>query len=322
MKFKRVIMPVVLILGVLSLVVACSPKESKNSSTSTSSQDAKTTKITVATMAAPDSAPLYVAVDKGYFKKQGLDVKLNLFKDPNKRDAATSAGQADAAVVDFTSFTSYMRSKKPDWKLITQLTGRFGVAIPKNSDIKSVKDLKGKKVANMARQVTSYYMYKTLKQNGVNPKDVDQVNVPQIPQRLEMIKNNQAAVAVLPQTFLTMAKVQGCKILTQSAPNFQVTALAAKGKLLTDKNVRDKFLKAYNQAVDELNEHPQVLTEVMEKDLSLPAPVAKAAPKEFPRYNKTKTPNVDTMKQVLKFAKEEGFFTKKVNPSDYIVPVK
>lgn len=320
MKVRRVIMPLLLGLSIFALVAGCTPKENKNEQTSPTSND-KVAKINIATMAAPDSAPLYVALDKGYFKKQGLDVKLTLFKDPNKRDAATSAGQANAAVVDFTSFTSYMRAKKPDWKLITQLTGRFGVAIPKNSDIKSVKDLKGKKVANMARQVTSYYMYQTLKSNGVNPKDVNQVNVPQIPQRLEMIKNNQAAAAVLPQTFLTMAKVQGCKILTESSPNFQVTALAAKGKLVTDKNVRTKFLKAYNQAVVELNQHPEILTQVMEKDLSLPTPVAKAAPKEFPRYNKAKTPNANTMKQVLKFAKEEGFFTKKVNPKDYIVPV-
>ncbi|WP_304401650.1 ABC transporter substrate-binding protein [Lactobacillus hominis] len=321
MKLKRIVISALLTMGVVALAAGCSPKESKSSSTSSSAQNSKTTKVTIATMAAPDSAPLYVAADKGYFKKDGLDVKLSLFKDPNKRDAATSAGQADAAVVDFTSFTSYMRSKKPDWKLITQLTGRFGVAIPKNSNVKSVKDLKGKKVANMSRQVTSYYMYKTLKQNDVNPKDVDQVNVPQIPQRLEMIKNNQAAAAVLPQTFLTMAKVQGCKILTQSGSDFQVTALAAKGKLLSDKDVRSKFLKAYNRAVNELNDHPDVLTQVMEKDLSLPAPVAKAAPKQFPRYNKAKTPSVKTMKQVLKFAKEEGFFTKKVNPADYIVPV-
>lgn len=308
-----------LLLGLVLLVTACAPNEKENGSHKT--KEGNLPKITIGAMAAPDSAPLYVAADKGYFKDEGLDVKLHLFKDPNKRDAAASAGQINASVVDFTSFTSYMRNNKKDWKLITQLTGRFGIAVPKNSKIKTIKDLKGKKIANMSRQVTDYYMYKTLKANGVNPNSVDEINVPQIPQRLEMIKNNQAAAAVLPQTFLTMAHVQGCKILSESKPNFQVTALAAKGTLIKDKKVRVKFIRAYNKAVNDLNDHPNVLKKVLISDLSLPKPVAELAPKEFPHYNLAKTANAKTMSDVLAFAKEKGFFTKKVKPAEYIIPV-
>lgn len=321
MKLKKVLLLSVLSLSVMGALSACSPKENKSQDSSSNTND-KVTKISIGTMAAPDSAPLYVAKEKGYFKDEGLDVDLTLFKDPNKRDAAASAGQINAAVVDFTSFTSYMRNNKKDWKLITQLTGRFGIAIPANSKIKSVKDLKGKKIANMSRQVTDYYLYKTLKANGVNPNDVEQVNVPQIPQRVEMIKNGQAAAAILPQTFLTLAKAQGCKVLDQSKPDFQVTALAATGPLVKDTSVREKFLKAYNKAVKDLNSDPKILQEVAQKDLKLPAPVAKAAPKEFPHYNYAKTPSAKTMKDVLAFAKEKGFFTKSVNPNDYIIPIK
>lgn len=321
MKLKKVCTSLGVLLGIALLATACAPSEHKNDNNA-KPKDEKVTKISIGTMAAPDSAPLYVAADKGYFKDEGLDVKLQLFKDPNKRDAAASADQIDAAVVDFTSFTSYMRNNKKDWKLITQLTGRFGIAVPKNSKIKDIKELKDKKIANMSRQVTDYYMYKTLKAHGVNPNSVDEINVPQIPQRLEMIKNNQADAAVLPQTFLTMAHVQGCKILSESKPNFQVTALAAKGVLIKNKNVRTKFIKAYNRAVKDLNQHPQVLKNVLIKDLFLPKPVAELAPKEFPHYNLAKTANAKTMADVLAFAKEKGFFTKKVKPSQYIIPVE
>lgn len=317
MKLKKKTLLVLLGVSLLMVLSACAPKESKSSDNNTT----KSSKITIGAMAAPDSAPLYVAERKGYFKDEGLNVKVELFKDPNKRDAAASAGQINAAVVDFLSFTPYMRSKKIDWKLITQMTGRFGIAVPKDSSIKTVKDLKGTKVANMSHQVTQYYMYQTLKEHGVNPDTVKIINTPQIPQRVEMIKNNQAAAAVLPQTFLTLASVQGCKVLTTSKPDFQVTALAAKGQLLKNKAMRTKFLKAYNQAVDDINNHPKDLQEVLQKDLSMPLPVVKRAPKDFPRYNQAKTPNVKRMKQVLKFADEQKIFTKKVNASDYIVPV-
>lgn len=314
-NFKKILLS----LGILGLVAglsACAPKEKENSNATATNK----TNISIGVMAAPDSAPLYVARDKGYFKDEGLNVKIHLFKDPNKRDAAASAGQINASMVDFTSFTSYMRNSK-QWKLITQLTGRFGVAVAKDSKIKSVKDLAGKKIANSERQVTNYYIDSTLKENGVNPKSIKTLNVPQIPQRVEMVKNKQATAAVLPETFLVLAQLQGCKILTQSKPSFQVTALATKGVLVKDKKLRQKFLKAYDRAVRDLNAHPELLEKVSEKDLSLPKPVAKLAPKEFPKYNLAKTVNINTMKDVLKYADEQGFFTKKVNPADYIVPV-
>ena len=317
MRIKKILLTI----GLFGLVIglsACAPKEQKNSNQQTSSN--RLTKVSVGVMAAPDCAPLYVARDKGYFKDEGLDVKIHLFKDPSKREAAASAGQINASMVDFVSFTSYMRNSK-QWKLITQLTGRFGVAVNKNSSIKSVKDLKGKKIANIQRQVTDYYMYRTLKESGVNPKAIKTVNVPQIPQRLEMLKNNQVAAAVLPQTFLTLSQVQGCKILTQSKPNFELTALAAKGKLVSDKTTRQHFLKAYDRAVRDLNNHPKVLQDTLTNDLSLPKPVAKLAPKEFPKYNLAKTANVRTMQDVLNFAREQGFFNKKVNPKNYVIPV-
>lgn len=317
MRIKKILLTI----GLFGLVIglsACAPKEQKNSNQQTSSN--RLTKVSVGVMAAPDCAPLYVARDKGYFKDEGLDVKIHLFKDPSKREAAASAGQINASMVDFVSFTSYMKNSK-QWKLITQLTGRFGVAVNKNSSIKSVKDLKGKKIANIQRQVTDYYMYRTLKESGVNPKAIKTVNVPQIPQRLEMLKNNQVAAAVLPQTFLTLSQVQGCKILTQSKPNFELTALAAKGKLASDKTTRQHFLKAYDRAVRDLNNHPKVLQDTLTNDFSLPKPVAKLAPKEFPKYNLAKTANVRTMQDVLNFAREQGFFNKKVNPKNYVIPV-
>lgn len=316
MKFKKMLLAV-MSLAVLFGVTACAPKENN----SQNSNKAKN-QITIGAMAAPDSAPLFLAARKGYFKAEGLNVKVQLFKDANKRDAAASAGQINAAVVDYLSFTPYMRNQKADWKIITQLTGRFGIAVPKNSKIKSVKDLKNTKMANMSHQVTHYYMYQTLKENGVNPDSVKIVNTPQIPQRVEMIKNNQADAATLPQTFLTLASVQGCRVLTSSKPSFQVTGLAAKGILLKDKTVRAKFIKAYNKAVNDLNQNPKDLQLVLAKDLSMPKPVVALAPKQFPRYNLAKTANSKAMKKILAFAKAQKIFTKNVDVNDYIVPVK
>lgn len=319
MKLKKNWYLLFLLCALVFVLSACAPRENKQAQPQT--KTAKETKVAIGVMAAPDCAPLYVARDKGYFRDEGIAAKIYLFKDPHKREAAASAGQINVSMTDFVSFTSYMRHGKA-WQLLTQLTGRFGVAVPDKSPIKKVAQLKGKKVANVPRQVTDYYFYRTLKANGVAPKQVTTLNVPQIPQRLEMIKNGQADAAVLPQTFLTLAQLKGCRVLTASKPNFALTALAVKGKLVKDARIRRHFLKAYNRAVKEINNHPAVLQQTLRRDLSLPAPVAQRAPRAFPRYQLARTANAHTMADVLRFARRQGFFTQKVQPRDYIIAVK
>ena len=59
-------------------------------------------------MPAPDSLPLYVAQKEGYFKDQGLDVKLTNFKSPKERDAAISGDNWIFAVTDVVALASYV----------------------------------------------------------------------------------------------------------------------------------------------------------------------------------------------------------------------
>lgn len=81
-------------LGAFLLVVltlsACAPSEDAVKNSSSSAKSDKKVTLNIGTMPAPDSLPLYVAQKEGYFKDQGLDVKLTNFKSPKERDAAIS----------------------------------------------------------------------------------------------------------------------------------------------------------------------------------------------------------------------------------------
>ncbi len=57
----------------------------------------------------PDHVPLYVALEKGFFKKRGLDVTFIAPSNPNDPPKLVAAGKADLAV-------SYQHQHHPTWR--------------------------------------------------------------------------------------------------------------------------------------------------------------------------------------------------------------
>lgn len=318
MKIKKILFGSFLAVAMVGLLTACAPKKDANNSSSSSAKSSQTTKMTIGAMAAPDSAPLYVAMEKGYFKDEGLDVNIELFKDAIKRDAAVSAGKLDAAVTDLVMYTSYIKGKT-GFKLGTALTGRFGV-VTKDPNIKTWKDLEGKTVANFDTSITNYYLYSNMKKRHLE-NTTKIVKVPEIPTRLQVVADGGADSTIVPEPFLTMAKGKGLNVWGESDPKkFQATALALNKNLSNDEKTMTKFYKAYNKAVNLLNKDPQVVKDVIVKDLGMTQEVADAA--QFPKFEKAKAVNEKTFKEVLTFAKEQKFFTQKINAKDYITKVK
>src|ERR1700722_10678329 len=91
--------------------------------------------------------PLYIAQDKGFFKKNGVDVDLIVMEDPKERFPTLMADkiQMIASTVD----TALLYLKKPnDFQYVVAIDdSNGGDGIVAIKDIKTIADLKGKKVA-------------------------------------------------------------------------------------------------------------------------------------------------------------------------------
>ena len=198
MKLKKMV-TLLSVFALVSLALsACAPKEDSVKKSSSTSKSEKTVSLNLGTMPAPDSLPLYVAKEKGYFKEEGLDVKLTSFKSPTERDAAISARQLNGAVTDVVALASYVNGKL-GWKSATALTGYFGI-VTSDSSVKTVADLKGKTIATLSRQTPTFYLYQQLKKNGLSADDVTIKEVPSIPAR-----NNAAATLTQTSTNNTLS---------------------------------------------------------------------------------------------------------------------
>ena len=120
-------------------------------------------------------APQYVAIEKGYFKEQGLNVKLILTPGADKVTSAVLSNDADIGFSGSEATIYVYNAKQKDYlKTFAQLTQKDGSFIVSRKKIDNFKleDLKGKKIIGGRKggmpEMTLEY---ALKKNKINPKE-------------------------------------------------------------------------------------------------------------------------------------------------------
>lgn len=198
-----------------------------------------------------------IAVEKKMFDKVGVDVQFEWFDYVASMDAF-AAGQLDA--VAMTNGDA----------LVTGSTGASNVMILVNDysngndmivgapGIRSIKDLKGKKVGVEIGFVGHLLLLNALEKNGMNESDVELVNVPtnETPQVLASGQVD-AIVAWQPNSGQALSLVPGSSRIYSSAnePGLIYDVLAVSpSSLSAHKAEWTKVLKAWYMAVDYLND--------------------------------------------------------------------
>lgn len=198
-----------------------------------------------------------VGVEKGWFKEAGVDVKFEWFDYVASMDAF-AAGKLDA--VSMTNGDT----------LVTGSTGAKGVMFLMNDysngndmviggpGIKSVKDLKGKKVGVEVGFVSHLLLINALEDNGLTEADVELVNVPtnETPQVLASGQVD-AIVAWQPSSGSALKLVPGSSAIYTSAnkPGLIYDLLVASPQSMAAR--RDdykKVIKVWYRIVDYLKD--------------------------------------------------------------------
>ena len=121
-------------------------------------------------------APMYVSLEKGYFKENGIDVELILTSGADKVSAALLSGDADIGLCGSeATIYVYNGGEKNYLKTFSQLTQKDGTFLVSRKPYKnfSLSNLKNKSViggrAGGMPEMTFEY---ALKQNNINPSDL------------------------------------------------------------------------------------------------------------------------------------------------------
>ncbi|MFT8321205.1 MAG: ABC transporter substrate-binding protein [Bacillus sp. (in: firmicutes)] len=120
---------------------------------------------------------LYVAKEKGYFEKEGLDVDIITPGDAGA-DTLVASGKADFGVSYQESITQARIQDVPIVSIAAVIQhNTSGFASPANKNIKSPKDFAGKTYGGWGSEVEKSVLSSLMKQENANVKDLDIINI-------------------------------------------------------------------------------------------------------------------------------------------------
>src|SRR5687768_3116539 len=126
----------------------------------------------------PDHAPLVVAREKGFFAAEGLEVELIAPADPNDPPKLVAAGQADLAVSYQPQLHLQVQEGLPLVRVGTLVDTPLNILLVlEDGPIKSIADLKGRKVGVSVGGFEDALLGAMLGQHGLTTADVELVNV-------------------------------------------------------------------------------------------------------------------------------------------------
>jgi NitT/TauT family transport system substrate-binding protein len=198
---------------------ACSGSSDKKDSSSGSGNGLEKTEITVGAMPITDDAPLQIAVQQGLFKAEGLNVKLQTITGGAEAIPKLAGGSLDISFGNFVSFLGAKAKGVLDVRFVAEgfqsAAGTHEVLVPKDSPIRNVKDLAGKKIAvNTKRNLSSLLIKATLAPSGVTlDDDKNFVEMP-FPNMEAALKNKSVDAVQVVEPFVTQLQQSlGARVL-------------------------------------------------------------------------------------------------------------
>lgn len=248
------------------------------------------TEIVIGLMPDTDSVPFIIAQEKGFFREEGVTVRLLPFKSAMDRDAALQSGNLDGAVSDLLA-AAFAKSGGFDVKVTSATDGAYRLLAGPGEAAAGVPALAGKEVAVSKNTIIEYVTDKILSVNHMEEDSIKKVVIPQIPTRLELLQQGKLSAATLPEPLASVAVHNGCRYLVGSTdlgirPGIM---LFTKHAVDTKKEGVRALYRAYNKAVRYLKDAPRAEYIDLAVEKSGFPPVAKETLK-LPDYHEARLP--------------------------------
>ncbi|ALS21924.1 ABC transporter substrate-binding protein [Paenibacillus naphthalenovorans] len=201
------------------------------------------------------NSPLFIALEKGFFKEENLEVHVKWFESSNAVNVAVVSGDLDVGGVGFTADLYNMMAAGQKVTIVSD-KGReqkgypfSAVIVHKDSPYRSVEELKGKKAAVTTIGSTNHYMLgRVLEKYGLTTKDVQWVPMNTTSGVMETLRGKNADAIILSEPYASIAINQGYgRVLAWVADeiDYQSSGIFFSPKFMTNKDAGIRFLKAY-----------------------------------------------------------------------------
>lgn len=230
-------------------------------STSSNSPE-ETLSLKIGVMPAVDTAPIYLAEEKGYFDELGLDLTIELFNNASDRQTALQTHAIDGAMTDLIAVATNINGGF-DLKATTLTDGVFPVLV--RAGYEETPEIK---VAMMEVSVSNFLIDEWLGDDYT----IEKVFINDIPARLEMIKSGQVDMGLFPEPMASNGAANGDleKRIYTPEDGICPNVMAFTDKALTEKEEAiARFHEGYNKAAQDLMENPDEARTLLIEKLNL-----------------------------------------------------
>jgi NitT/TauT family transport system substrate-binding protein len=217
--------------------------------------------VKVGVLKLTSSAPIFVGVEKGFFKEFGVEPELVYFQAAAPIATALAAGQLDVGATGLTAaLYNIVLGGEKLW--IVADKGRewpgyplVAIVVQKelwDGGLRSIKDLKGRRIGvTQLGSTFHYHIGNILQKEGLALSDVRIVPLQAMAATVEALKGKQVDAILVPQPFPGAVEAQGFGRIMAWAGDlypWQIAAVFYSDRLARDRTRAVAFMKGYVKA--------------------------------------------------------------------------
>jgi NitT/TauT family transport system substrate-binding protein len=166
-------------------------------------------KASIALLRLSSSGPVFIALEKGWFKEAGLDLAIKDFTAAAQPPLAVVSGDADFGMTAFTAGFYNLAAKGGLKVIAAQSAERPGyqlnvIAVTNaawDAGVRSVKDLAGKRIAMTTAGSSMHYSIEVVaRKHGIDTKTITMVPLQSLPNMAAAFKGSTVDGAIYPVT--------------------------------------------------------------------------------------------------------------------------
>lgn len=231
--------------------------------------------ITVAVQPTSFSAPLFLAMDKGWFEEAGLTVEVQTLPNAGAQVPLIASGDAEFAVAPIVPIVVAGSQGLP-LKMIapssvygtTEDTAAVAIIVPGDSDADSAADLEGVNVAVIGLKAAPEQLLRNaVEEDGGDPDQVKMVQM-DYPTGFSALAKGDVDAMIVTQPFIAQAVDQGYKVISypelDTAPGGLFAAWFSSSKFLGESpETAEAFVEVITKANKYATENPDEVNDIV-----------------------------------------------------------
>ncbi|RSN69173.1 MULTISPECIES: ABC transporter substrate-binding protein [Actinomadura] len=313
--------------GALAIAVGLTGAACGGEDETASANGLETSRLTLGTMTVADTAPVQIAMEKGLFEAEGLEVKLQTIQGGAEAIPKLKSGALDISFGNFVSLVT-ASVKDPGFKPRIVAEGfqsgpkTHTLMVRKDSPYHSIEDLKGKKIGvNTKKNISTLMVQAAGQPKGVTFSEDDFVEVP--PPNMEQALKSKSvdAVQAIEPFGTQMQQSIGARMVADlsSGPtaDFPIAGYASTEKFVKEhpKTVA-AFQRALQKAATQCADR-KVVQDILPKYAKIDAEVASTM--SYGTY--TSTLSTERLQRVPDVMQQFGYIDKKLDIKTLIAQV-